>query len=216
MYTTPTFAGLNGSLYYSPNPQEAVQTNPPFDANGNVWGATARGTWGPFYAQVDYVSIEGNTPASGVRQDGSGWKLGASWGYMPGARIGAIWTRTYDNQALGVVAGNEVYQDAWTINWEQTFGNFQLMAQYGQLGSMKDCGSSPTVSCGDTKANAYMVGARYFMSKRTWVYASWNYTDNESNQFADYTNAGYTSVNGAPFPYGADPQVWAVGLLHNF
>jgi predicted porin len=219
MYTTPTFAGLNGSLYYSPNPQEAVQTNPPSDANGNVWGATARGAWGPIYAQVDYVSIEGNTPASGVRQDGSGWKLGASWGYMPGARIGLIGTITYDNQARGLTVGDKVNQYGWTINWEHTFGNFQVMAQYGQVSNLKSCDSDSdpgNVSCGDSGARAYMLGLRYLMSKRTWVYASYNGTWNKSNQFADYTNAGYTSVNGGPFPYGADPQVWAAGILHNF
>ena len=219
MYTTPTFAGLNASLYYSPNAQEAVQTSSTSDTDGTIWGATARGTWGPFYAQLDYVSNEGNTPATGVRSDQSAWKLGASWGYMPGARIGLIGTLAYDNQPLGLTAGDKVDQWGWTINWEHTFGNFQLLAQYGQLGKLNSCDSDSAVgnvSCGDSGARAFMVGGRYFMSKRTWVYASYNGTWNKSNQFADYTNAGYTSVNGAPFPYGADPEVWALGILHNF
>ncbi len=162
MYTTPTFSGLNGSLYYSPNAQESVQTNSTADTNGNIWGATARGTWGPFYAQLDYVSNEGNTPASGgVRSDQSAWKLGASWGYMPGARIGLIGTRAYDNQALGLTAGDKVDQWSWTINWEHTFGNFQLLAQYGQMSNVKSCDSDSTpgnVSCGDSGARAFMVG----------------------------------------------------------
>jgi predicted porin len=121
MYTTPTFAGLNGSLYYSPNAQEAVQTSATSDTNGNLWGATARGTWGPFYGQLDYVSNEGNTPPAGVRSDQSAWKLGASWGYMPGARIGLIGTLAYDNQALGLTAGDKADQWGWTINCH-TFG----------------------------------------------------------------------------------------------
>jgi predicted porin len=219
LYTSPTFAGLNGSVYYSPNAQEAVQTTPPSEPDGYVWGATARGSWGPFYAQLDYIAINGNTPTTGVRQDGSGWKLGASWGYMPGARIGLIGTLTYDNVAQGLTVGDKVHQYGWTINWEHTFGNFQLLAQYGQLGKLNSCDSDSTpgnVSCGDSGARAFMVGGRYFMSKRTWVYGSYNGTWNKSNQFADYTNAGYTSVNGAPFPYGADPQIWALGILHNF
>jgi predicted porin len=219
MYTSPTFAGLNGSLYYSPNAQEAVQTSATSDTNGNIWGATARGTWGPFYGQLDYVSNEGSAPAAGVRSDQSAWKLGASWGYMPGARIGLIGTLAYDNQALGLSQGDKVDQWGWTVNWEHTFGNFQVMAQYGQLGNLKSCDSDATpgnVSCGDSGARGYMAGLRYFMSKRTWVYASYNGTSNKSNQFADYTNAGYTSVNGAPFPYGADPEVWALGIQHNF
>jgi predicted porin len=219
MYTTPTFAGLNASMYYSPNAQEAVQTSATSDTNGNIWGATARGTWGPFYGQLDYVSNEGNSPATGVRSDQSAWKLGASWGYMPGARIGLIGTLAYDNQALGLTAGDKVDQWGWTINWEHTFGNFQVLAQYGEIGNLKSCDSDATpgnVSCGDSSARGYMLGLRYIMSKRTWVYASYNATSNKSNQFADYTNAGYTSVNGAPFPYGADPEVWALGIQHNF
>ncbi|HSD40988.1 MAG TPA: porin [Burkholderiales bacterium] len=219
LYTTPTFAGLNASLYYSPNAQEAVQAASTSDTDGQIWGATARGTWGPFYGQFDYVSNKGNSPATGVRTDVSAYKLGASWGYMPGARIGLIGTFANDNNATGLALGDEVEQWGWTINWEHTFGNFQVMAQYGEIGNLKDCDSDATpgnVSCGDSSARGYMVGLRYFMSKRTWVYASYNLTSNKSNQFADYTNAGYTSVNGAPFPYGADPEVWALGILHNF
>ena len=220
LYTTPTFAGLNASLYYSPNAQEAVQTSTIASTNGQIWGATARGTWGPFYTQFDYVSNQGNSPAGGgVRSDQSAYKLGASWGYMPGARIGLIGTLAYDNQALGLTAGDKVDQWSWTLNWEHTFGNFQVMAQYGQLGNLKSCSSDATpgnVACGDSGARAYMAGLRYFMSKRTWVYASYNGTWNKSNQFADYTNSSITSVNGGPFPYGADPQIWALGLQHNF
>ena len=220
LYTTPSFVGMNASLYYSPNAQEAVQGASTSDTNGQIWGATARGEWGPFYTQFDYVSNQGNSPAGGgVRSDQSAYKLGVSWGYMPGARIGLIGTLAYDNQALGLTAGDKVDQWSWTLNWEHTFGNFQVMAQYGQLGNLKSCSSDATpgnVACGDSGARAYMAGLRYFMSKRTWVYASYNGTWNKSNQFADYTNSSITSVNGAPFPYGADPQIWALGLQHNF
>jgi len=220
MYTTPSFAGLNASLYYSPNAQEAVQNAATSDTDGYIWGATVRGTWGAFYTQFDYVSNQANNPVGGgVRPDVSAYKLGASWGYMPGARIGLIGTVAYDNQALGLTAGDKVDQWGWTINWEHTFGNFQVMAQYGELGNLKSCDSDATpgnVSCGDSGARGYMAGVRYLMSKRTWVYASYNSVSNKSNQFADYTNGGYTSVGSGTFPYGADPEVWALGILHNF
>jgi predicted porin len=220
LYTTPTFSGLNASLYYSPNAQEAVQNNATADTDGYLWGATARGEWGPFYAQLDYVSNQGNSSLTGgVQTDVSAWKLGGSWSYMPGARIGLVGTLAYDNQALGLTPGDKVDQLGWTVNWEHTFGNVQVMAQYGQLGDLKSCDSDAApgnIACGDSSARAYMVGLRYFLSKRTWVYASYNGVSNKSNQFADYTNAGYTSVGGGTLPYGADPQVWAAGILHNF
>jgi len=247
-YTTPTFAGINGTLSYSPNAQEAVQgegtgtTNCQAGApagvscksDGYLWGATARGEWGPFYAQVDYADVNGNTPIGPAgtppRGDGSAWKVGGSWGYMPGARIGLIWVKSTNNNAFSVTAatqngfipGNSVNQQGWTLNWEHTFGNFQVMAQYGQLGNIKGCTSQPAtgawIDCGDTKAIGYMVGGRYFLSKRTWLFASWNLVDNKSNQFADYNGGAITSTNATAgnTPFGADPQIWALGIFHNF
>jgi predicted porin len=64
-----------------------------------------------------------------------------------------------------------------------------------------------------------MVGARYLLSKRTWIFASYNLIDNKQNQFADYTGDAYTSVaaNGPiATPYGADPEIWALGIFHAF
>jgi len=225
-YTSPTFAGINGTLSYSPNAQEPVQNvGAGVDPDGKIWGATVRGTWGPFYAQVDYADVQGNSSLIGnPRLEGNAWKVGGSWGYMPGARIGLIWVRSEANNAVGLTTGDKVDQQGWTINWEHTFGNFQVMAQYGQLGDLKSCDSDAAVgntSCGDTKANGYMIGGRYFLSKRTWLFASYNMVDNKSNQFADYNGGAQTSTNlpaggGATYPFGADPEIWAVGIFHQF
>jgi predicted porin len=219
-YTSPTFAGINGTLSYSPNFQEAVQNNVSLDTDGRIWGATVRGEWGPFYAQVDYADVQGNSQLSGApRLDGNAWKAGASWGYMPGARVGVIWVRSESNNAVGITTGDKVDQQGWTINWEHTFGNFQVMAQYGWLDDLKGC-DNPSVSCGDTGASGYMIGGRYFLSKRTWLFASYNTVRNDSNQFADYTGGAQTSVNssatGFIYPYGANPEIWALGIFHQF
>ena len=257
-YTTPTFAGINGTLSYSPNAQEAVQgeATPVGNVNaGNVrsdgylWGATVRGNWGPFYAQVDYADVQGNswiypavvavgTPTPN-RGEGQAWKVGGSWGYMPGARIGLIWVKTTTNNAFqapigltpatavnsitGFSFGNRVNQQGWTLNWEHTFGNFQVMAQYGQTGNVNGCGDPIIgqvgyVGCGDSKSIGYMVGGRYFLSKRTWLFASWNMIDNKSNNFSDFTGGAITSTNVSQGnqPWGADPQIWGLGIFHNF
>ena len=242
-YTTPTFAGINGTLSYSPNAQEWVQgegtgtTNcsglpgtPGVPAScksdGYLWGATVRGEWGPFYAQVDFADVNGNTPTNGApRGDGQAWKAGASWGYMPGARVGVIWVYTSNNNAFsaaaaaqnGFVPGDKVNQSGWTINWEHTFGNFQVLAQYGWTNDIKNCDNA-IIDCGDSKARGYMVGGRYFLSKRTWLFASWNLVDNKSNNFADYTGGAITSSVTAAgnTPWGADPQIWALGIFHQF
>ena len=226
-YTTPTFVGMNATLSYSPGVQEAVQNvGANVDPNGKIWGVTVRGEWGPFYVQGDWADVTGNSSLIGnPRLEGAAGKLGASWGYLPGARIGLIGVYSESNNALGLTTGDKVNQYGWTINWEHTFGNFQVMAQYGQTSNLKDCDSGAAlgnVDCGDSKSFGYMVGGRYFLSKRTWVFASWNFVDNKSNQFADYNGGAITSTNSngttntASFPYGADPQIWAVGVFHQF
>ncbi|HSD54570.1 MAG TPA: porin, partial [Burkholderiales bacterium] len=167
-YITPTFAGMNLTVSYSPNNQEAVQNSTTTKADGDMWGGTWRGGWGPWYAQVDYARQNANTPLNGApRAYWQGWKVGGSWGYMPGSRIGLIWVYNATNNAVGNLAGDGVYQSGWTVNWEQTFGNFQVMAQYGWTNNMKDCDSTAIIQCGDTKSTGYMVGGRYFLSKRT-------------------------------------------------
>lgn len=230
-YTTPTFYGLNGTVSYSPN-GEAVQANSPAgtDTDGRIWGATLRGEWGPWYAQVDWAENRNNTLNTPVavttaaslagfsRAEYEAWKAGASFAYMPGARIGLIYVRSESNNAQGLAAGDKVKQNAWTVNWEHTFGNVQALAQYGWLGDLKNCdGTAGTVSCNDTKAKSWLVGARYLLSKRTWVYASYNEVKNKANQNVDYVSGSITSVGqGASLPNGADPKIWALGLFHAF
>jgi predicted porin len=228
-YTTPTFAGINGTLSWSPCAanggaglpfcQEAVQNNATSDTDGKIWAATVRGEWGPFYAQVDYLDGSGNSLFNGSpRPDANFWKVGGSWSYMPGARIGAIWVRGERNYVTGLSIGDEADQQGWTINWEHTFGNFQVMAQYGQTGDIKSCDeAAATISCSETGSSGYMIGGRYFLSKRTWLFASYNRVTNDANQFSDYTGGNQTSTGGGAFtPYGANPQIFAVGLFHQF
>jgi predicted porin len=226
-YTTPTFAGMNLTASYSPQAEANQQSGLGTHNNGRIFGATFRGTWGPIYVQGDWAQVFTNevVNATGGLTQGKGdaYKVGASWGYMPGARVGAIWVMTDVNNAFGLVngvaLGDDVHQSGWTINWEHTFGNVQLMAQYGWTGDMSGC-SQPTSNCSNSSSDGFMVGARYFLSKRTWVYLSYNQVSNDSNQFADYTGGAITSTNQGAATVGnmlgADPKVFALGLFHAF
>jgi predicted porin len=109
-------------------------------------------------------------------------------------------------------------QDMWVVSWEHTFGNFQVLAQYGWSSDVKGG------SLGSSGAQSYLIGGRYFLSKRTWLYASYNLLRNDVNQYTDYWGGWMTSaqqLNGAapglpPTSSGADPQIIAVGLFHTF
>jgi predicted porin len=81
---------------------------------------------------------------------------------------------------------------------------------------MKNCAPTATIPCADSSSTGFMVGARYFFSKRTWTYLAYNQVSNKVNQFADYTGGAITSTSGAPLPLGADPKIFALGLFHAF
>ncbi len=226
-YTSPTWAGNNFTLSWSPGAQEAVQArSASVEPDGQIWAATWRGTFGPVYGQLDYANVKANelgptavgnpTPGLTFQQKGQLYKAGVSWGYMPGSRIGLIWARTSQNLATGLVAGQTVKKDGWTLNWEHTFGNIQAMAQYGWTGNIKGCAAANAVTCADSSSKGFMIGGRYLLSKRTWLYVSYNQITNKSNEFVDYTGAAITSTTGAPTPYGADPRVLAFGFFHHF
>jgi predicted porin len=223
-YTTPTFAGMNLTASYSPSAEAVQGSGLGVHTNGRVAGLTFRGTWGPIYVQGDWANVNLNETvnATGGLTQGKGdaYKVGASWGYMPGARIGAIWVMTDVNNANGLVNGvaanDDVHQSGWTINWEHTFGNVQVMAQYGWTGDMSGCSLAGS-NCANSSSDGFMVGARYFLSKRTWVYLTYNQVSNDSNQYADYTGGAITSANPTiPNLLGADPKVFALGLFHAF
>jgi predicted porin len=228
-YTTPTFAGMNLTASYSPSAEANQQSGLGVHNNGRVAGLTFRGTFGPFYVQGDWANVNTNETvnATGGLTQGKGdaYKVGGSWGYMPGARIGVIWVMTDVNNAngnvQGVAANDDVNQDGFTINWEHTFGNVQLLAQYGWTNDMSGCGAlSAAGACANSSSDGFMIGARYFLSKRTWLYASYNQISNDANQFADYTGGAITSTNQGAATVGnmlgADPKVFALGLFHAF
>jgi predicted porin len=105
----------------------------------------------------------------------------------------------------------------WVVSWEHTFGNFQALAQYGWAGDVKGGNLS------DSDVQTYLIGGRYLLSKRTWLYASWNQIRNARNNYVDYWAGWVTSANqsglapGLPSASsGADPRIIAVGVFHQF
>jgi predicted porin len=223
-YTTPTFGGINGTLSYSPNAQETVQTvGTSVDPDGRVFGVTLRGTWGPIYAQIDWVNNQGNTSlVNGFQPEWEGLKGGISWGYMPGARIGVIVARGETNSLDNGALDDEVNQLTWLVNWEHTFGNFQALAQVGAAGDLKDCDAATEAirPCSNSKATGFLIGGRYLLSKRTWLFLTYQRVNNKENNFFDYVGGSRTSVNqplaGQAQLYGNDPQHIALGIFHNF
>ncbi|MBI4290794.1 MAG: porin [Betaproteobacteria bacterium] len=216
-YTSPTFSGFNAVLSYSPQRQEAQGVN--LNADGRVMGVTVAGQYGQFIGGYDWAKDEGNTPVAGNQGSNTGNKLRAGWQYQPGAQVSLLYivTKLQNGGAAGGggvdPTSNSVSQKAWGLSWEHVFGNIQGIAQFAKIRDATGCTVSAT--CANTNATEYTVAARYLFSKRTAAYLSYGTIRNASNYNAEYTTytAGLLPAVGSR---GADPRVWALGLMHNF
>jgi predicted porin len=211
-YNSPTVGGFNATLSYSPHSQEGVQANA--DADGDVMGITGRYTSGAIRAQVDWAVAQGNTNALGVQTENTGWKVGLGWAYAPGSQISGI-LGNYENENVGNVAGLDLERQFWLINWEHMIGQWQILAQYYN-GDEVD---SPAGDLDETDVQGWTFGVKYFLSKRTGVYASYHNVKNGDLAFADLNGAGMSSSSSGTLPAtsaGADVKIFAVGVMHNF
>jgi predicted porin len=269
-FTTPTVSGLNATLSWSPdtnaggapgitgignatNQAGGVGYNNAENAaagkntNVQLLGLTARGAWGPYQVQYDFVTKTGSsdqtltaaTGAVGTTTTGNvginatqrtfANKLGLAWRYVPEGQISLIATAIHlQNATVGsnevatgttMTAGLEnLNQNTFGVTWEHLVGgNMLLLAQYGQMQSVKGCTAANAANvCDNSKATGYMAGVRYNLSKRTAVFASYNKVSNGSNQYADYAGGAYQVGPLGATNKGADPQIVAVGMQHNF
>jgi predicted porin len=220
-YNSPTFGGFNVSLSWGPGASEGnAYTGLGGQGKEQLFAATARYTGGPIRAQVDYGTRKdvGNIE----NQDRNAWKVGAGWAYAPNSQISAIFGNVENKNLAAAVtfgglvfagAGSSPNTDIWILNWEHMFGQLQVIAQYAKFGKIKDLTTDP----GNTDAQGYTLAAKYFLSKRTGVYASYNQIENKDNAWWDISNGGSSSRSTtAVTNRGADPRIVAVGVMHNF
>lgn len=227
-YNSPTFGGFNASLSYGPGgaatgSEGAAYTGGNGQKKEQVYAITGRYTGGPFRAQIDYGTRK-NT-ANVDKQDRNGLKGGVGWSYAPGSQIsGIVGYYEQKNSAAGLSAGGAVGTifnagespkvGIWILNWEHMLGQWQFIAQYAHWDKLKNVANKD-----NTDATGYTLAAKYFLSKRTGVYASWNELKNKDRAFYDLSNAGYSSANGAALAVGnagADVRIIGLGLMHNF
>jgi predicted porin len=220
-YNSPTFGGFNFSLSYGPGASEGnAYTGQGGQGKEQVYAATARYTGGAIRAQADYGTRRDVGNLNG--QDRNAWKVGAGWAYAPGSQISAIFGNIENkNLAAGITVGGITIADTgsspnaniWIVNWEHMFGQFQVLAQYAKFDKIGDLTNDP----GATDAQGFTLAGKYFLSKRTGVYVSYNKIDNKDNAFYDISNGGSSSRASTTLGNrGADPVIMAVGVMHNF
>jgi len=225
-YNSPTIGGFNASISYGTtggiggsNTEASSAYTGSGQERNTLWGVTGRYTSGALRAQIDWAKHENVGFVNGA--DNTGLKFGLGWAYAPGSQISAIY-ETLENKniaagnalvGLGLTAaGSSPEVDIYLINWEHMLGQWQLMAQY----AWSDKVDGLTISNDQTRAKAFTLAAKYFLSKRTGVYVSWNQTENENNAFADANSGGNVSSGMSVGSRGADIRLIAVGIHHNF
>jgi len=221
-YNSPTLGGFNASLSWGPGSSEGASYTGTGQGKEQLWAVTGRYSGGPFRAQADWATRKDFNNVDG--QDRTAWKVGLGWSYAPGSQISAIVGNVKDKNiatafsfggAVFAAAGSSPNADIWILNWEHMLGQWQLIAQYAKFGKIKDLTNDP----GGTDAQGYTLAAKYFLSKRTGVYASFNQLKNKENAWWDISNGGSSSAAGANLTItnrGADPRIIAVGVMHNF
>jgi predicted porin len=208
-YNTPTFGGFNASLSYSPHTQESGTTFGGASDEGSVWGVTGRYTTGAIRAQADWALNSSRLNVDG--SDDTGIKVGLGWAYAPGSQLSGIIGR-YTNETT---AAGKFKQNFFLVNWEHMIGQMQLLAQLYQSDEV----DAPGGSISDSGATGVTLAAKYFLSKRTGVYASVNVVKNDDASWADLNGAGMSSATGGALTAasaGADVKLFAVGVMHNF
>jgi predicted porin len=243
-YTTPTWAGINAVLSYSPSRQEAQQNGTNTDAQ--AYGITLQGTHGPFAWGIDSGKDEGNTlPGAGTTAAKQGsntaLKLRAGFRYMPAGQISILSVNNKSENggptngggsvtglpaSCNTTTGCDFKQQGLGFSWDHMFGPWHPIVQYYKIDDIEGtgCGATgtgaiaggvaPGQQCVGTNATQITLGLRYIFSKRTHAYLAYNKVDNDIRYNQDFSGASMTSRTTTHV--GADPVDIAAGVIHNF
>jgi predicted porin len=219
-YNSPTLGGFNASLSWGPGLSEGSAYTGTGQGKEQVYAITGRYSGGPIRAQIDYGKRKDLSNISG--QDREGIKGGIGWSYAPGSQISAIvGSMKNKNIQTAVTFGGTTFaavgaspkQNIWILNWEHMLGQWQFIAQYAKWNKIDGLTTDP----GNTDAQGFTLAGKYFLSKRTGLYASFNQIKNKENSWLDISNGGSSSsASTSVGNRGADPRIIAVGVMHNF
>jgi predicted porin len=217
--------GFAGSSVWFAHPVPAENALLGQDVKAVAQGFTARYITGPFGVQYDYAknknTVNGLTVADDTK---TGSKLGLSYIYAPGSKVyfanstfSIAYTDAATNAVLtpttlgtGVMAGYRK-QSNNQFGVQHRMGNLELHAQYVIQAKVKNVAGT---SIADTGAKAYALGARYELSKRTALTASYNVIDNEAANNINISGGGQSSV--AALGKGANLKVARASIQHLF
>lgn len=254
-YVSPTMSGFSAILAYARNVEETANANGVAAPNGDrkpyQFQFAPQYMNGPVTAFYSYYidkesnagataanvgallgSVVAGTPtisatgiASGLR-DIRGDRVGASWRFENGLKIGLLYDRQKSkiyNAVLGTGGAFEadLTRTAWSIPVSYVTGPHKIAATYARANDLT--GSRSGLATGydsaDTGASYFSLGYRYGLSKRTSVFVDYAKISNKSRAGYDFFAYAGVQGTGSALPaasIGADPQTVQAGLFHTF
>jgi predicted porin len=171
---------------------------------------------------------------SGLR-DLRGDRLGTSWTFDHGLKVGVIYDRFKSEIYNGVLSTSGSFsanlkRDVWSIPASYVTGQHKVSFAYGRANDLQGTrsGLATGYDASETGASFITLGYRYSLSKRTSLYTDWAKISNKRRagyDFFAYAGAAAASTNnvsaGGPAnlpgnSIGADPQTVQLGIYHVF
>jgi predicted porin len=217
-YESPMLQGLQGLVQYSPD--EAKSTS----RNAYLWSLGVLYDSGPLYGAISYElhndtfgasrnlsSALSNASDANARSRDSGLRGTIQYRFSSHTLEGNVAQMKYeehggksghfhDYRHVGFAAGID---SKWSDVW-RTAAAFD----YATAGSCRLFGDVPCTT-GGLDGRQLSLGAAYYFSKRTYVFALYAKVWNGHS-------AQYNNMDGIDVPPGADPQQLALGITHNF
>ena len=209
LYLSPVFAGFQAAASYSADEERKYAgVNGDERTNTSVYGVAVK------YAANGLAASLGYNHSS----DRDNF-IQLSPGIVNNAKLDAYMANiAYRFGDAMIGAGYEYIdydtykQDSWTVAGGYQFGAFGIKASYSMLGKAKDM-NSKVFSDSDYKANQWVLGATYDLSKRTQILA---YATQIDNKKAATANFGVNAVTNSALVSGTDPQAYGLALKHSF
>lgn len=193
------------------------------ESNAGATAANVGALLGSVVAGTPTISATGI--ASGLR-DIRGDRLGASWKFDNGLKIGLLYDRTNSkiyNALLGTggAFGADLKRTAWSVPVSYVTGRHKIAATYGRANELTGSrsGLATAYDSSDTGASYVSLGYRHAFSKRTSVFVDYAKITNKSRAGYDFFAYAGISATGSALPaasIGADPQTLQLGIYHTF
>lgn len=184
-YISPNMGGFQVLAAYVPSYTNDQLAQTTAESDESAYSVAGTFTNGPIYVAAAYEALQ----QSGGADDATDAKLGGTFDFGQGTKVGALWEMQDD--------GTDD-RNVWYVNAAHKMGANAFKIAYGMADEMDN----------DDGASQISVGVSHDLSKATEVYALYTMLDND--------NAAGFDLSGVTGPAGEDQSSLSFGINHRF